>query len=197
MHPHPLRAARQLPRGVQVDGKIKPGVAEALSQLKRRQAPDEPWSPSAAGGDDLLANDPLFSGGGGRSAGGWAGGSRAEDEYRKGLAEFTAGSHEDALAHFVNAWSLEPSRPLYLSYKVRTQALLARTPPDPDGDMGDDLRMAALLDPKMIEPRLFLGHLYLDGGRPEDARKHFKMVLDLEPGHAEAKAALARIVNRT
>ncbi len=192
-HPHPLRAARQLPRGVSVDGKIKPNVAEALSQLKRREAQDDAWNPAGAASNDLLSDDPLFSDGGG----GFPGISRAEEEFLKGQADFQAGRHEDALKRFVNAWSLEPSRPLYLSYKVRTQALLAATPPDPEGDMGDDLRMAAMLDPKLLEPRLFLGHLYLDSGRPEDARKYFKAVLDLEPGHAEAKAALAGIVNQT
>ena len=197
-HPNPLRAARErpVPRGVQVDGRMKPKVAEALSNLKRRQAQTDLWDrPGAAAGggsDDLLSSDPLFATGGG----GHGGLSRAEEEHGKGLADFEAKRYDDALQRFINAWSLEPSTPIFLAYKIRTQALLADSPPDPDGDMGDDLRMAALLDPKLVAPPLFLGHMYVAAGRPADARKHFKAVLDLEPGHADAKAALTRIVNQ-
>lgn len=196
-HPHPLRAAREraLPRGVQADGRVKPEIAQALSSLRRREAPADAWaSGGESGPDDLLSSDPLFATGGG---GGYGGLSRDAEEHRKGLADFEAGRYEDALQRFINAWSLEPSTPVYLAYKIRTQALLAATPPDPDGDMGDDLRMAAMLDPKLVEPPLFLGHMYVAAGRPTDARKHFKAVLDLQPGHPAAKRELAKIVNET
>ena len=195
-HPHPVRAARQLPRGVQVQGRIKPKIASALSELKRRKAPDDEWAAgrnTAAGSGDLLSDDPLFAAG---PTGGGAGPySRADEEHRKGLAHFKAQEYKDARQRFANAWSLEPSTAIYLAYKIRCEALLASSPLDPDGDPGDDLKMAAMLNPKLVEPLLFLGYLFVDAGRPEDARKHFKAVLDLEPGQAEAKAALGKIVN--
>ena len=170
-HPHPLRARRE--RGRAGDG-VKPFVADALANM-RRKAPKEE-----------VAAAPQF-----------LGPSRAEREHASGVELFEADRYDEARQHFVNAYSLEPTTAIHLAYKAQCEVLLAVEPPDPEGPQGVDLRMAAMMGPELVEPQMFLGHLYFAAGDGGRARGFFKAALDLDPDHAEARSMLAKVVNET
>jgi len=122
-----------------------------------------------------------------------ASGGDAEGWMRLGRARVVLGEPEKARAAFARALALRPDDPVILSDYAGT--LLG--PPDAASglpEVGAEARAAyeklAILAPDDPEPWWYLGIAALQGGRPDEARRHWRRVLSLLPETHPERAAV-------
>src|SRR5246127_1819135 len=124
---------------------------------------------------------------------------RARDQLNKGVQSYKNAKYEEAINHFQQAVSLDPSllnARLYLATAFAQQYI-------PGADTEDNNRMGenaidqykAVLerDPKNINSVKGIAYLYLQMKRFEDAKKFYRKALELDPNDPEPYYSVAVI----
>ncbi len=117
---------------------------------------------------------------------------RANDEINKGVADFKNGRYESATNHFQAAVNIDPDNPnprLYLATTYSSQIV-------PNLDTPDNKRFAQKAlegfqevlakDPSDVTANKQVASIYMNTGRPEQAKEYQKKVITLSPNDQEA-----------
>jgi Flp pilus assembly protein TadD len=113
-------------------------------------------------------------------------GESAEGHFLLGSAQFTAGDYPAALKEFSKAQALNPGLPSLSSYYGR--ALLFTG--DADGAV-TAFRKELAADPNDFDANFHLASILSQRGKPDEARPLLERAVQVRPGSAEARDALA------
>ena len=112
----------------------------------------------------------------------------ASAHYWKGLAHARLGQSESAAEHLTRAVTLEPTMQVARLTLAAQLMVLGR-----HAEAASQIEAAAKLQALDAESQFYLGLAYEGAGRSEQARVALRRALELQPGHAAAAEALARL----
>ena len=93
-----------------------------------------------------------------------------------------------ALPHFQKAVRLDPKNAHYRYFFGKALALCGKHP-----EASEQLERAVLLNGSMYQAHMWLAQVSLDLNKPDRARKAARRVLELVPGHRDAKRLLEEL----
>ena len=117
---------------------------------------------------------------------------RARDQLNKGVASYKNAQYEQAIEHFKNAVTLDPSlqnAKIYLATAYLAQYIPGVDSPDnvQNANAAIDQYKAVLQeDPKNVNSIKGIAYLYLQMKRFEDAKAYYRKAIELDPNDPEA-----------
>jgi tetratricopeptide (TPR) repeat protein len=117
---------------------------------------------------------------------------RARDQLNKGVASYKNARYEQAIEHFKNAVTLDPSlqnAKIYLATAYLAQYIPGVDSPDnlQNANAAIDQYKAVLdQDPKNVNSIKGIAYLYLQMKKFEDANQYYRKAIDLDPNDPEA-----------
>ncbi|MDH4231223.1 MAG: DnaJ domain-containing protein [Nitrospirota bacterium] len=111
---------------------------------------------------------------------------RAEDQFKKGIAEFKTGNFWGAIDHFKWAIKLNPEQTGYLSYL----SLAYSKVPGKLKEAEEALHQAIKLEPFNADLHANLGLIYMKAGLKKRAHTSFQKALKIDPHHDKARKGL-------
>jgi tetratricopeptide (TPR) repeat protein len=117
---------------------------------------------------------------------------RARDQLNKGVASYKNARYEQAIEHFKNAVTLDPSlqnAKIYLATAYLAQYIPGVDSPDnlQNANAAIDQYKAVLdQDPKNVNSIKGIAYLYLQMKKFEDAKQYYRKAIDLDPNDPEA-----------
>lgn len=115
------------------------------------------------------------------------GGDTPESYYDEGLTAAMRGEHEDAIAYFKKAVSLDNTFLAAFHQMAKCHLRLGHAE-----KAQELLRQVLRVKPGQAPPRVDLGFALLETGHSAEAREHFNQVLGDKPNHARAHLGLAQ-----
>jgi tetratricopeptide (TPR) repeat protein len=117
---------------------------------------------------------------------------RARDQLNKGVASYKNARYEQAIEHFKNAVTLDPSLQnarIYLATAYLAQYIPGVDSPDNLQNANaaiDQYKSVLEQDPKNVNSIKGIAYLYLQMKKFEDAKSYYRKAIDLDPNDPEA-----------
>ncbi len=111
---------------------------------------------------------------------------KAEDQFKRGIAEFKKGNFRGAIDHFKWAIKMSPDNAGYLNYLSLTYSKV----PGRLKEAEEALHQAIKLEPFNADLHANLGLIYIKAGLKKRAHNSFQKALKLDPQHDKAKKGL-------
>ena len=125
---------------------------------------------------------------------------RARDQLNKGVQSYKNAKYEEAINHFQQAVSLDPSlaeRAPLSGHRVCPAIHSRRRSPEDNNRMGqnaiDQYKAVLERDPKNINSVKGIAYLYLQMKKFEDAKTYYRKAIDLDPNDPEPYYSVAVI----